>query len=167
MWRKLSQSCEHRTSQTHNPHVCVCFFYLEQNHFKSQAMLAQSFKSISQDMLSLTSDLFDKWSNVEGCQGRLFCWLDDHCVSTAQGWCYLPREHQQRKVPLTQTDKKKKKNPHMLAVCHQYVTALQFSSATLSQTTRQILTQWKITLYKTQTQTCFKWVVWLKKHMNH
>lgn len=40
---------------------------------------------------------------MEGCQGGLFGWFDHHRVSTAQGWCDLPHEHQQRKVPLAQT----------------------------------------------------------------
>lgn len=68
--------------------------------------------SIPQYMLSLTSDLFDERSNMEGREGGLLCWLDDHGVSTAQGRCYLPHEHQERKIPLAQTKE------HMLVDYH-------------------------------------------------
>lgn len=72
-------------------------------------------------MLSLTADLFDERSNVEGREGGLLRWLDDHSVSTAQGRRYLPHEHQQRKVPLAQTKE------HMLADCFQSGAALRIS----------------------------------------
>lgn len=90
-------------------HIRSGIFYRKTDPRSTQEERSERFKvyktwiNVPRCMLSLTSDLFDEGSKVEGREGGLLRWLDDHSVSTAQGRCDLPREHQQRKVPLAQT----------------------------------------------------------------
>ena len=44
--------------------------------------------------------LLDESSHVQGCEGSLLGWFDDHSVSTAQSRSYLPGEHHHWEVPL-------------------------------------------------------------------
>lgn len=49
------------------------------------------------------SHLFNQRAEIQGGEGRLLSRFHDHGVSTAQGRCQLPHQHQQREVPLQQS----------------------------------------------------------------
>lgn len=46
------------------------------------------------------SYLLDEGSHVQCTEWCLFCWLDNHCVTTAQCRSNFPGEHQEGEVPL-------------------------------------------------------------------
>lgn len=46
------------------------------------------------------SYLLNEGSHIQGTERCLLCWLDDHCVTTAECGSNFPGEHQQGEVPL-------------------------------------------------------------------